>query len=68
MTKNCKNSSSFFSTNSAFAEQTFHREAISIADKGNFRCIPALRKVRRWGILVLMGYIHHGRAVYIINT
>ena len=29
-----------------FAEQIFHREAISFARKGKFRCVPALRQVR----------------------
>ena len=30
-----------------FAEQIFHREAISLARKGKFRCVPALWQVRR---------------------
>ena len=29
-----------------FAEQIFHREAISFARKGKFRCVPALWQVR----------------------
>mgnify|MGYP003513952442 CR=1 FL=1 len=30
-----------------FAEQIFHRKAISLARKGKFRCVPALWQVRR---------------------
>ena len=29
-----------------FAEQIFHREAISFARKGKFRCVPAVEQVR----------------------
>ena len=32
-----------------FAEQIFHRKAISLARKGKFRCVPALWQVRRGG-------------------
>jgi len=30
----------------AFAKQIFHREAISLAHKGKFRCVPAVEQVR----------------------
>ena len=36
-----------------FAEQIFNREAISLARKGKFRCVPALRQARR-GVAVFV--------------
>ena len=38
-----------------FAEQIFHRKAISLARKGKFRCVPALWQVRRVGAFFLGG-------------
>ena len=40
-----------------FAEQIFHREAISFARKGKFRCVPALRQVRVTGAFLEINYI-----------
>ena len=40
-----------------FAEQIFHREAISFARKGKFRCVPALRQVRVTGAFLEINYV-----------
>ena len=36
-----------------FSEKIFHREAISLARKGKYRCVPALWQARQAGLFVL---------------
>ena len=49
-----------------FAEQIFHRKAISLARKGKFRCVPALWQVRRCEGFIAMYYRCLTITVYII--
>ena len=48
-----------------FAKQIFHREAISLARKGKFRCVPALRqgRVRRLFFCVISAQAFSHQAI-----